>query len=109
MTTLHQAARLYAGAGFKIFPCLPMSKIPATTHGFHEATDDLTQIDAWWTENPAYNIAFSPHTRGWGIVDIDSPEAAQNWMARTGDDPDTWTIRSPISGNGIARSALVAR
>ena len=98
MSPLHRAALTYVRAGFKIFPCLPNSKVPACDHGFHDATDNEDQINDWWTTNPDYNVAFSPHTRDWGIIDIDSPEAAQNWYARTGDDPDTWTVRTPRGG-----------
>ena len=102
MSPLHKAALAYARAGFKIFPCLPNSKSPACEHGFHDATDNEDQINEWWgAENPSYNIAFSPHTQGWGIVDIDSSEAQTEWERLAQDDPDTWTVRTPRGGRHL--------
>lgn len=76
---LHLAALALAATGVPVFPCLPLSKKPATEHGFHDATTDMRQIDAWWTENPDYNLAFSPHTAGLSVVDLDGPEAQAEW------------------------------
>ena len=47
-TTLRQALA-YARRGWPVFPCLPGQKIPATRHGFRDATTDEQQITAWFT------------------------------------------------------------
>ena len=56
---LHRAARTYATNGVAIFPCQPRGKRPITGRGFHDATCDLDQIDAWWTEHPDANIGIT--------------------------------------------------
>ncbi len=56
----HTAALQYIEAGFPVFPCHPGTKVPATPNGFHGASLNRAQVDAWWAEDPAYNVAFSP-------------------------------------------------
>lgn len=41
--TLRQALA-YAARGWLVFPCLPGQKIPATSHGYKDATADEQQI-----------------------------------------------------------------
>ena len=100
MSPLHRAALTYVRAGFKIFPCLPNSKVPACDHGFHDATDNEDQINDWWTTNPNYNVAFSPQTMGFGIVDIDSPEAEEFYgqLHDGAESSPTWMVRTPRGG-----------
>lgn len=69
MSAKLKAAIDYADMGFRVFPCLPDSKEPATKHGCLDATDDVDQIERWWDHNPEYNVAIS--TDGWLIVDVD--------------------------------------
>ena len=45
--TLRQALA-YARSGWPVFPCLPGQKIPATRHGYLEATTDEQQITEWF-------------------------------------------------------------
>ena len=67
--TLKQAALQYAACGFAVFPLRPGSKLPRSgSHGFYDATTEPAQIEAWWTENPDYNIGFPV---GDGIIAID--------------------------------------
>ncbi len=80
-SVLHQAARDYAARGWPVFPCvsneqgkgLPdkQRKKPACPHGYKDATTDLAQLDAWWLENPDYNIGFSPESAGLAVIDRD--------------------------------------
>jgi hypothetical protein len=60
----HAAAREHAQSGRRTFPCWPRTKIPATPNGFRDATTDLGQIDAWWSENPEFNPAYCPGDHG---------------------------------------------
>src|SRR5215212_4795841 len=57
MTNLMEAALSYAAKGISVFPCKPRSKVPATAHGFKDATRDEGTIRGWWEENPRYNVA----------------------------------------------------
>ena len=53
---LSTAAREFASAGVPVFPCVAYGKRPATGHGFHDATTDLDQVQAWWRQSPGANI-----------------------------------------------------
>lgn len=97
---LHQAARAFAAAGVKVFPCVPSEKRPISRHGFYEATTDLKQIDKWWTENPDANIATSPHLQGQAVVDLDGKIGIENWefLGLMHDTPETYVVRTPRGG-----------
>jgi hypothetical protein len=66
----------YAQKGYRVFPVRPGDKRPATTNGFHDATTDPGQIEAWFGNNPQLNIGIP--TGGMLVVDID-PEGL-NWL-----------------------------
>lgn len=70
MTECLDAALRYAKAGWKVFPCLPGSKHPATKKGFHNATTDESKIVEWWTRRPELNLAISIPP-GHFVLDID--------------------------------------
>jgi len=67
---LSAAAREFAAAGVPVFPCVAFGKRPATGHGFHDATTDLDQIEAWWRQSPGANIGV-PTGAASGVVVVD--------------------------------------
>ncbi|MGP5386948.1 bifunctional DNA primase/polymerase [Brachybacterium tyrofermentans] len=69
---LGQAAMVFARAGVPVFPCAPEGKQPITRRGFHDATTDPAQVEAWWRRFPAANIGM-PTGRASGVsaVDVD--------------------------------------
>ncbi|PRY63308.1 primase-like protein [Knoellia remsis] len=67
---LSAAAREFAAAGVPVFPCAPVGKRPATEHGFHDATTDLDQVEAWWRKSPGANIGV-PTGAASGVVVVD--------------------------------------
>jgi hypothetical protein len=70
-TAIHLAER-----GMAVFPCMPCSKAPATTHGFKDATTDLDVVRAWWRVEPTYNIAIATGTVSRAfVVDVDGLDA----------------------------------
>lgn len=101
---LHQAARAFAEAGIPVFPCIPNGKQPATANGFKDASADPPQIDAWWTENPQYNIGMCPEDAGWCVVDLDPPVGIENWKqfcAEHAIDDTTYSVRTPRGGQHL--------
>lgn len=76
MTSLSErllnAALEYAELGYRVFPCAPGKKSPATSHGLHDATCDPDQIEAWWAQMPEANIGL--RTEGLFVVDVDGAD-----------------------------------
>lgn len=64
-----QAALELADMGYRVFPCQPDDKVPATEHGCHDATTDIETIEAWFEQMPLANLAVS--TDGLLVVDVD--------------------------------------
>ena len=75
--TLRQALAC-ARHGWPVFPCLPGQKIPATAHGYREATTDTGQITAWFTRNPHQNLAIATGAPGPDVLDVDERGPAGN-------------------------------
>ncbi len=72
---LLESAILYASWGWHVFPCQPRSKIPATPHGFKDATTDERLIRAWWEQNSAYNVAIATgEVSGIFVLDVDNKQ-----------------------------------
>jgi hypothetical protein len=79
-TALRQALA-YAGHGWPVFPCLPGEKLPATRHGFKDATTDPERIRAWWARHPASNIAIATGRPGPDVLDVDQRGEAGSGFA----------------------------
>src|SRR5579859_1218511 len=101
MTPRHEKARWYALQEIPVFPCRVNGKKPATAHGFKDATTDLRQIDAWWSEAD-YNLALEPERAGWCVVDLDVKDnGPANWVALPGDKPPTYTVATSSGGKHL--------
>ena len=81
--TLRQALA-YARRGWPVFPCQPGQKIPATTHGFRDATTDPEQITGWFTRHPDRNLAIATGAPGPDVLDVDQHGPAGNGFAAFG-------------------------
>lgn len=103
LSPLHQAALDFAERGIPVFPCIAGGKSPACENGFHDATTDAAQINAWWEADPNYNVAFSPHHAGLAIVDLDGPEGAEAWAELQIENGfvETYTVASPREGQHL--------
>src|SRR5262249_4098835 len=58
------------------FPCRPGGKQPATRHGFRDASTDRAQIESWWEEQPAANLAVVTGIPGPDVLDVDQHGSA---------------------------------
>lgn len=67
-------ALYYARSGWPVFPLA--GKIPfKDSRGYKDATTDVDQIQAWWTQHPTANIGLATGERSSVlVVDIDPPE-----------------------------------
>lgn len=93
---LGEAAVIYAQWGFPVFPLKPRTKVPATKHGFQDATTDVDRIKAYWAANPEANIGLATgHT--FDVIDVDLPDGPPQWEAMKGR-PDLHGQVSTASG-----------
>ncbi len=76
-----RAALAYATAGWRVFPCIPGEKVPATSHGVKDATTDPAQIRAWWARNPDRNVAIATGAPGPDVLDVDRHGDASGFPA----------------------------
>lgn len=61
-----------ASLGVPVFPIWSESKRPVTRHGFHDASTDAEQIEAWWSWTPEASLAIpTGQASGVVVVDID--------------------------------------
>jgi Bifunctional DNA primase/polymerase, N-terminal len=74
-------ALAYARRGWPVFPCLPGEKVPATRHGFRDATTDQRQITAWFGTRPDHNLAIATGAPGPDVLDVDQHGQAGNGFA----------------------------
>lgn len=98
--TRRDVALALAKAGIPIFPCRVGGKEPACKHAFKDATTDLEQVEAWWSEAD-YNIGMEPERIGLAVVDVDGEEGLANWQKRVNQDgagADTLVVRTPRGG-----------
>jgi Bifunctional DNA primase/polymerase, N-terminal len=75
--TLRQALA-YARRGWPVFPCLPDQKIPATQHGYLDATTDEQQITEWFGRGFSWNLAIATGAPGPDVLDVDQHGEAGN-------------------------------
>lgn len=57
--------------GYHVFPLRPLAKTPATPNGFHDATDDIGRIWAWWHRHPDSNIGIATGASRLLVIDLD--------------------------------------
>jgi Bifunctional DNA primase/polymerase, N-terminal len=74
-------ALAYARRGWPVFPCVPGEKIPATRHGYRDATTDQRQITAWFGRGRDWNLAIATGTPGPDVLDVDQHGPAGNGFA----------------------------
>lgn len=77
--TLGGAALWYAERGHLVFPLRVGQKVPATAHGFKDATTDPATVRAWWTREPTYNIGLATGHR-FDVIDVDGEDGTESLL-----------------------------
>ncbi len=83
-STIAEAALMYAGLGWHVFPCRPGQKIPLTRSGCREATIDARTIKAWWERWPDANIGLlcGPASGVYVVdIDVDGEKGVDGWKS----------------------------
>lgn len=74
-------ALAFARHGWPVFPCQPQSKIPATRHGFRDASTDPGQISRWFARHPDRNLAVATGAPGPDVLDVDVHAGGNGYQA----------------------------
>nr|WP_217133227.1 bifunctional DNA primase/polymerase [Leucobacter chinensis] len=83
VSTFAVASKL-ASLGVPVFPVWSESKRPATRHGFHDASTDIEQIEAWWSSAPEASLAIpTGQASGVVVVDVDVHGRVNGYEAAT--------------------------
>jgi Bifunctional DNA primase/polymerase, N-terminal len=99
-STLLATALDWAAAGVAVFPCQPLTKVPATPHGFKDATTDPDKIRAWWKRWPNANpAAATGAVSNLVVLDPDNGIIGQFTLERLEEElgqlPPTLTVTTP--------------
>lgn len=99
MTDLAVAAQKYIHKGLRVFPC-SIDKKPLTTHGYKEATSDVSIVGQWWQDHPSASIGV-PTGGKFFVLDVDLPEgplSLKRLEAKYGPLPET--LQQETGGGG---------
>jgi hypothetical protein len=94
---------MYTRLGWKLFPCRPRSKAPATRHGFQDATGELGRIVRYAEAHPDANWAIATGAMSSVVVlDVDDVkgggESLHDLEQRYGPLPRTLSATTPRGG-----------
>jgi len=98
----------YAARGWHVFPLRPRSKLPLLSkkeggRGFHDATTDRQQLEAWWAREPNANIGLATGASGLVVIDVDGPEGLKELEAAARQHGGEWPMpRTLVSRTGRA-------
>lgn len=112
MSNLNRALR-WAELGVAVFPChekdsfegtVPKRrKAPRTTHGFKDATTEISVITSWWTENPDHLVGLVAGDKLVILdIDMDAEKGKDGWSSifdQNLDIPDTFHTTTPSKGS----------
>ena len=91
----------YTAWGWHVLPIRPGTKLPATSHGFHDASNDPDQVLDWWDRDPAYGIGVATGAvSGLVVLDVDPGglETLSALVTEHGPLPSTLKAQTPRGG-----------
>lgn len=80
-SAMRSAALSLVMRGWRVLPLTPRAKVPATTHGFHDATMDADVITRLWAAMPEANVGVAAEASGLLIIDVDPRHGGHETMA----------------------------
>lgn len=104
LESLLDYALYYVSKGWAVFPLSPRSKVPLWgSNGLLDATTDAEKVEAWWKENPEYNIGIATGEKsGFVVIDVDprngGNETLYEKVIEHGSLPDTLQFRTGGGG-----------
>jgi len=104
MNTLEIALDLAANRGIPVFPCKP-DKTPATPHGFKDATTDLAQIEAWFSNREALIGVPTGAASGLNVLDVDPK--GYGWYAEHAQDLQCGCVNNTRRGYHLVYQASI--
>lgn len=97
------AALAYAVKGWAVFPCRAGDKVPATQHGYKDASTDPQHVRAMFL-NPKFNIGIATgDVSGFFVLDVDPRNGGDATLAALlaehGPLPDTYRVKTGGGGD----------
>src|SRR5260370_3895876 len=89
ISIMRGAAEAALDKGFFIFPGKPVSKLPATEHGFKDASAMPAQVETWWTKIPDANICIATGESNLIVLDFDNGNVPEGFAL-----PPTYTVKT---------------
>ena len=108
LPSLGASALWYAEQGLAVFRLQPGRKTPLPgSRGCKDATTDLEQVRAWWTEHPEANIGIATgHLVD--VIDLDGLEGQLSWLRLVEEPPTIYgKVSTPRPGGGHLYVAAV--
>ena len=82
MMSMLDAALGYAALGWQVFPCMPLSKLPATPNGFYDATTNPETIKRYWRQSDRNIGIRTGAASGFWVFDIDGHKDGEASLRR---------------------------
>ena len=97
---VRDAALALAAQGFRVFPCTPGAKKPATPNGCKNATREAREVSRLFT-NPRYNLGIATGNEGLIVLDFDAPDGLQKFEQANSPLPPTVQAQTPRGGRHV--------
>lgn len=73
------AALAYAAWDWPVFPLKAHQKVPATRHGFKDATTNPARVRRWWDRHPTDNVGLVTGDH-FDVIDVDVPTGMHSYL-----------------------------
>ena len=92
-------ARLWAEAGYFVFPCIPNGKTPLIKDGFKGASNKVEDVDDWLKVFPEANYGIACGASGLVVLDFDKKNGGLESLSTLEDGlPSSFRVRTPGGG-----------